>query len=72
MFQRFFTEHRVRDNRNPTQIMKTYQDRDVGENYALSQVSSPSREEDPYAPKHFLIKCYCCSHGSYIKIPYII
>lgn len=47
--------------------MKTYKDRDVGEKFALSQVSAPSREEDLYAPKHFLSKCYCCSHGSYIK-----
>lgn len=52
--------------------MKTYKDRDVGEKYALSQVSAPSREEDLYTPKHLLSKCYCCSHESYIKIPYFI
>lgn len=48
--------------------MKKYKDCDVGEKYALSQVNAPSREEDLYATKHFLSKCYCCSHGSYIKI----
>lgn len=52
--------------------MKNYKDRDVGEKYALSQVSAPSREEDLNAPKHFLSKSYCCSHESCIKITYFI